>query len=62
GSAARIELSDLSKAGAAARRSRGFVSFRGRLLGRRNLQDELFPEEEFPARSRTYTFSPGTFR
>ncbi|HYK43206.1 MAG TPA: radical SAM protein [Thermoanaerobaculia bacterium] len=62
GSAARIELSDLAKAGAAARRARGFVSFRGRLLGRRNLQDELFPEEKFPGQSRTYTFSPGTFR
>lgn len=62
GSAARIELSDLAKAGGAARRARGFVSFRGRLLGRRALQDELFPEEEFPAPSRRYTFSPGTFR
>jgi predicted DNA-binding helix-hairpin-helix protein len=62
GSAARVELSDLARLGAAARRARGFVSFRGRLLGRRALQDQLFPEEEFPAKSRTYTFSPGTFR
>jgi len=62
GTAARVELSDLARLGAAARRARGFVSFRGRLLGGLALQDELFPEEEFPAQSRTYTFSPGTFR
>ena len=62
GSAGRIELPDLAKVGAAARRARGFVSFRGRLLGRRSLQEDLFPEEEFPAKGRTYTFSPGTFR
>ena len=59
---AEVRLSDLAKLGAAARRARGFVSFRGRVLGVRALQDDLFPEEEFPARSRTYTFSPGTFR
>jgi predicted DNA-binding helix-hairpin-helix protein len=62
GSAARIELTDLAKIGGAARRARGFVAFRGRMLGRRALQDELFSEEEFPAPSRRYTFSPGTFR
>ena len=62
GTAARVELPDLARLGAAARRARGFVSFRGRVLGDRALQDELFPEEEFPARSRKYTFSPGTFR
>ena len=53
---------DLARIGAAARRAAPFLSFRGRLLGRRALQDELFPEDEYPGPSKTYAFSPGTFR
>lgn len=60
--AASVTLRDLGKLGAATRRAGGFAAFRGRTLGNRALQDELFPEEQFPARSKTYTFSPGTFR
>ena len=60
--AARLELSDLAKMGAAARRAAGFLMHRGRRLGDRAFQDPLFPIEDFPAPSAKYSFSPGTFR
>ena len=60
--AVRVELPDLAKIGAFARRAAGFLSFRGRRLGSRSFQDELFPREEFPGPSHVYGFSPGTFR
>jgi predicted DNA-binding helix-hairpin-helix protein len=59
---ARLELSDLAKMGAAARRAAGFLMHRGRRLGDRAFQDPLFPIEDFPAPSAKYSFSPGTFR
>lgn len=55
-------LSDLAKLGAFARRAGDFLAFRGRMLGDRAFQEELFPMEEFPSASRIYSFSPGTFR
>ena len=60
--AANVTLADLTKTGAAARRAAGFLSWRGRILGERGLQDPLFAPEEIPQRSRIYDFSPGTFR
>lgn len=60
--AGRLGLADLAKIGAVARRAAGFLMHRGRRLGERAFQDELFPEEEFPGPSRVYGFSPGTFR
>jgi predicted DNA-binding helix-hairpin-helix protein len=60
--ASGVVARDLTKIGAAARRAAGFLSFKGRLLGRRAFQDDLFPEDEFPGPSRVYGFSPGTFR
>ena len=61
-SATTFALSDLAKLGAFARRAAGFLAFRGRMLGDRAFQDELFPMEDFPSASRIYSFSPGTFR
>ncbi|MEP6768745.1 MAG: radical SAM protein [Acidobacteriota bacterium] len=59
---ARIELPDLARLGGLARRAGGFLTHRGRRLGLRAFQDDLFPPEEFPTPSRRYSFSPGTFR
>jgi predicted DNA-binding helix-hairpin-helix protein len=60
--ATAVALPDLARLGAFARRAAGFLAFRGRMLGNRAFQDELFPMEEFPAASKIYAFSPGTFR
>jgi hypothetical protein len=38
------------------------VSWKGKLLGDRAYQEELFEPEDFPAESQVYSFSPGTFR
>jgi predicted DNA-binding helix-hairpin-helix protein len=59
---AGLDLPRLRKLGAAASRAAGFLAWRGRTLGRKAVQDTLFPPEDFPEPSRTYSFSPGTFR
>jgi len=59
---AALDLSGLRKLGAAASRAAGFLSWRGRTLGARALQEPLFPPEDFPGPSHVYGFSPGTFR
>jgi hypothetical protein len=43
-------------------RAAGFLSWRGKVLGTRAIQEPLFPPEDFPEPSRVYGFSPGTFR
>ncbi len=60
--AAAVTLADLKTAGAVARRAAGFLSWRGRVLGERGLQDPLFAPEDIPKTSQVYGFSPGTFR
>jgi predicted DNA-binding helix-hairpin-helix protein len=60
--AATVDAASLARIGAAARRAVGFLAWRGRLLGRVAFQEELFPVEDFPVPSKTYSFSPGTFR
>jgi len=59
---AGLDLPRLRKLGAAATRAAGFLAWRGRTLGRKAIQDTLFPPEDFPEPSKTYSFSPGTFR
>ena len=61
-SAANLDLPALKVIGAAAGRAAGFLSYRGKPLGRVPLQQDLFEPTDFPAPSRTYSFSPGTFR
>lgn len=65
--AARRDLANLNSGGlralgAVASRVSGFLAWRGRKIGARAIQDTLFPPEDFPAPSRVYGFSPGTFR
>ena len=60
--ATNVDLLALKKIGAIASRAAGFLSFRGKPLGKRSFQEELFPPEQFPGPSRVYGFSPGTFR
>jgi predicted DNA-binding helix-hairpin-helix protein len=61
-SLAELDLPRMRRLGAAVSRMAGFLAWRGKTLGRRALQETLFPEEEFPGRSNVYAFSPGTFR
>ena len=60
--AANIDLSALKALGAAARRAAGFLAYKGKRLGRINVQESLFTPEELAGPSRVYGFSPGTFR
>jgi predicted DNA-binding helix-hairpin-helix protein len=60
--AANVTLADVRNCGAAATRASGFLSWRGRVLGERGLQDPLFAPEDIPQQSHVYDFSPGTFR
>lgn len=59
---AGLDVGRLRKLGAAATRAAGFLAWHGRTLGTRAVQETLFPPEDFPEPSRTYSFSPGTFR
>ena len=59
---ANLDRIGLRKLGAVASRAAGFLAWRGRRLGDRVIQETLFPPEDFPAPSRVYGFSPGTFR
>ena len=60
--ASNIGLADLKKIGAVPSRARGFVTWRGKSLGFRAIQEPLFTPEEIPEPSHVYGFSPGTFR
>jgi predicted DNA-binding helix-hairpin-helix protein len=60
--AASVEQTGLRRLGVVASRAAGFLAWRGRKLGTRAIQETLFPPEDFPAPSRVYGFSPGTFR
>jgi predicted DNA-binding helix-hairpin-helix protein len=60
--AASVEQTGLRRLGVVASRAAGFLAWRGRKLGTRAIQEPLFPPEDFPAPSRVYGFSPGTFR
>jgi predicted DNA-binding helix-hairpin-helix protein len=60
--AASVEQTGLRSLGVVASRAAGFLAWRGRKLGTRAIQETLFPPEDFPAPSRVYGFSPGTFR
>ncbi|MFN2386197.1 MAG: radical SAM protein [Thermoanaerobaculia bacterium] len=57
-----IDLRALRRVGAVAGRAAGFLTWRGRLLGRRSIQEPLFQPEEMQGPSQVYSFSPGTFR
>jgi predicted DNA-binding helix-hairpin-helix protein len=59
---ANLDRAGLRKLGAVASRAAGFLAWRGRRLGDQAIQENLFPPEDFPAPSRVYGFSPGTFR
>jgi predicted DNA-binding helix-hairpin-helix protein len=59
---ANLDAKGLRRLGAIASRAAGFLAWRGRRIGNRAVQEPLFPPEEFPAPSRVYGFSPGTFR
>ena len=61
-SAANLDSTGLRRLGVLAARAAGFLAWRGRVLGTRAIQETLFPPEDFPAPSRVYGFSPGTFR
>jgi predicted DNA-binding helix-hairpin-helix protein len=60
--ATSLDLAGLRRLGAVIRRAAGLVSWKGKLLGDRAFQEELFEPEDFPAESQVYSFSPGTFR
>ena len=60
--ASTVDLRALRRLGAIASRAAGFLTWRGRLLGRRSFQEPLFQPEEMQGPSRVYGFSPGTFR
>jgi predicted DNA-binding helix-hairpin-helix protein len=60
--ASSVGLSDLARIGAGARRAAGFLTWRGKLLGTKAVQEPLFAEEELLPPGRVYSFSPGTFR
>jgi predicted DNA-binding helix-hairpin-helix protein len=60
--AANIDLLALKALGAAARRAAGFLTYRGKRLGRMAFQESLFTPEDLAEPSRVYGFSPGTFR
>jgi predicted DNA-binding helix-hairpin-helix protein len=57
-----IALADLKRVGANRSRAAGFLSWRGKRLGTRAIQEPLFTPEDVPQESRVYDFSPGTFR
>lgn len=57
-----LDPKGLRRLGVVASRAAGFLAWHGRRVGSRAIQDTLFPPEEFPAPSRVYGFSPGTFR
>jgi len=59
---ANLDRKGLRRLGIVASRAAGFLAWHGRKVGTRAIQDTLFPPEEFPAPSRVYSFSPGTFR
>jgi predicted DNA-binding helix-hairpin-helix protein len=59
---ASIDLPALRRLGAVISRAAGLVAWRGKRLGDRAFQEALFEPEEMPFDSRTYSFSPGTFR
>ena len=61
-SAANLDSSGFRCLGVLAARAAGFLAWHGRVLGTRAIQETLFPPEDFPAPSRVYGFSPGTFR
>jgi predicted DNA-binding helix-hairpin-helix protein len=54
------DLGDLRRLGVRVGRAAGFVTLRGRVLGTRVTQPTLFSATS--SSSRTYDFSPGTFR
>jgi predicted DNA-binding helix-hairpin-helix protein len=60
--AANVDLAALRRLGAYSRRAAGFLTWRGRPLGRRSIQEPLFEPEDLQRPSRVYGFSPGTFR
>ncbi|HEY7864004.1 MAG TPA: radical SAM protein [Thermoanaerobaculia bacterium] len=60
--AASLDLAGLRRLGAVISRAAGLVSWKGKLLGDRAYQAQLFEPEDFPAASQVYSFSPGTFR
>jgi predicted DNA-binding helix-hairpin-helix protein len=60
--AANLDSNGFRRLGILVSRAAGFLAWRGRKLGTRAIQEPLFPPEDFPAPSRVYSFSPGTFR
>jgi len=60
--ATNVDLASLRRLGALTSRAAGYLTWSGRALGTRGLQEMLFGPEDLPPKPRVYGFSPGTFR